>query len=610
MAGRMERLRSSVREIHPLVGSNPIVGQGLILIVLYAVFRSWALSGAWYVSDDFAFISRAAHDDLSWAYLFESYGGHLMPAGFALTWVLTHWHAFEWSWWWPPLLTLQVLAAIGMLRLLLSMFGRNRAVLALLLGYLTLVFTLPASVWFAAGVNQLPLQVALAFGLRSHLAYLRTRRRFHLISSMAWTVFGLAFYEKTLLLFVIYFILALGWFAEGNFADRMKSLWGRYREGIITHGVVAIGYLALYLKLGATINPSSEQTALAPVTWTLVGRAFSTAAVGGPISWKLDGGLLAAPSDLVILISWLAVGLIVAGAFRTRIRSVRAWTVIGSGLMANVLLIASARANLVGPNVGLEYRYQTESAALWVLSIGLAYLPLLGARETVEFKDDADLTYESPTIIQTVTIVIAVAAMVSSAQWLNNWDKSNKAVPYFENIKASAAAMPKKPVPMANLGLPVEIMWAFRYPENTYQRVFKPLRLPLSYPMYSVDSLYVATNEGVVVPAVIPQARSMQPGPEACGYVVGSSPTRIPLDAPVMGSGWWIKMDYVAQEASVVNVYGGNLHHKIELPAGLHAVFFQTSGEFQSFTISRPSGSTQLCVVNAVLGLPTPLEAP
>ena len=600
-------MRATIRDIHPIAGSNPIVGQGLVLIALYAVFRAWGLSGAWYVSDDFAFISRAAHDDFTLKYLFESYGGHLMPAGFAVTWLLTRFSAFEWSAWWPVLWVLQVLAAIGMLRLLLSMFGRTRAVLALLIGYLTLVITLPASIWYAAGINQLPLQVALVFGLHAHLAYLRTSRRRHMVAAMAWTVFGLSFYEKTLLVFVVYLIVSVAWFATGNFAERIQSLWRRFREGIIVYGVVAIGYLALYLKFGVLINPSSEDTALSPVAWTLIGKAFSTGAVGGPLSWKLDGGLLAHPSDLVLLVSWLAIGLLVAGAHRTRVRSLRAWTLILSGLFANVMLIASARANLVGPNVGLEYRYQTESAALWVLSLGLAYLPLLGAVETVELKEDADLTYESPAIIQAVTVVVAIAATYSSVQWLDKWDSSNVAVKYFQNVRGSAAAMPEHPVPMADLGLPVQIMWAFRYPENTYSRVWKPLNLPVSFPQYSVDSLYVADNDGKIVPAVLPQARVIQPGPDECGYKIKTAVTRIPFDAPVVGEGWWVRMDYLAERAVTANVYVGNRHHRMDLPAGLHAVFFQTDGEFDAFTISTTEDSP-LCVSNAVLGLPTPVE--
>ena len=45
------------------------------------------------------------------------------------------------------------------------------------------------------------------------------------------------------------------------------------------------------------------------------------------------------------------------------------------------MLLASARANVVGPDIAREYRYQTESGALFAICLGLAVLPLVGARE-------------------------------------------------------------------------------------------------------------------------------------------------------------------------------------------------------------------------------------
>ena len=92
-------------------------------------------------------------------------------------------------------------------------------------GYLAYVFTLPAGLWWAAGINQLPLQIALVFGLHAHLAYLRTGRLRHLVAALAWTTAGLLFYEKTLLLFGVYAIVALGWFCTGATPRAAAQLW-------------------------------------------------------------------------------------------------------------------------------------------------------------------------------------------------------------------------------------------------------------------------------------------------------------------------------------------------------------------------------------------------
>ena len=196
--------------------SRHLVLYGVVLVVLQLAFRGWALAGSWFYFDDIAFMSRAMNEPLDASYLLESYGGHLMPGGFLTAWLLTKVAVYSWAPWAAVLLVLQALAGFGMLRLLVSLFGRRPLVLALLAGYLAYVFTLSAGIWFAAGINQLPMQVALVFGLHAHVEYLRHRRIRSLVWAIAWTLAGLVFYEKTLLLLGIYAIVAFGWFCTGG----------------------------------------------------------------------------------------------------------------------------------------------------------------------------------------------------------------------------------------------------------------------------------------------------------------------------------------------------------------------------------------------------------
>ena len=109
-------------------------------------------------------------------FLGRNYGGHLMPGGWLVIKGLSTWAPYHWSAWAGFLVLGQLVASLGMLRLLREHVRRHPLVLVLLAGYCFLIFTLPAGIWFAAGINQLPLQVALVFGLHAHLAYLRTHR--------------------------------------------------------------------------------------------------------------------------------------------------------------------------------------------------------------------------------------------------------------------------------------------------------------------------------------------------------------------------------------------------------------------------------------------------
>src|SRR3954454_18809067 len=180
-----------------------------------------------------------------------------MPAGFLLSWVFAHTDPL--NFWLPStvLLLLQAAASIGCLRLLRTMFGDRWGILPPLAVYLFSVISLPTFMWWAAGINGLPLQVALFWGLHAHVAYLRTGRLRHAFVAMAWTCFGLAFFEKTLYVFLAYGFVALAYFVEGWGVARVADLWRRYRAGVVTYSVTVLAYLALYSVTGLNFDPNT-----------------------------------------------------------------------------------------------------------------------------------------------------------------------------------------------------------------------------------------------------------------------------------------------------------------------------------------------------------------
>ena len=131
----------------------------------------------------------------------------------------------SWTVWAGLLLLMQAVASLGMLRLLRrcsATSGRARAAGGLLLH----VFTVPAGVWFAAGINQLPMQIALVFGLHAHLDYLRTRRWQSLVADPGVDPVRLAFYEKAVLLFGIYALVGTVLVQPGQLAERVSTACG------------------------------------------------------------------------------------------------------------------------------------------------------------------------------------------------------------------------------------------------------------------------------------------------------------------------------------------------------------------------------------------------
>jgi hypothetical protein len=580
------------------------VAIGSLVIVLALAFRAWALAGSWFYFDDLAFMSTGMNDPLSWDFVGRVYAGHLMPAGWLAVKALATWAPYDWTVWAGTLLLMQAVASFGMLRLLRRMFGDTHAVLALLAGFCFYIFTVPAGVWFAAGINQLPFLIALTFGLHSHLMYLRTNRTSSLVATLAWTLVGLAFYEKTFLLFGLYALFALCWFSRGRLSERVAMLWRSHRLGVVAHGVLALAYLAIYLKYGLSFGSSQPSaTLLSEVAYRMVAVAFSTGTVGGPLEWRsMSANSLADPSDLISLASWVVLGSVIWYATTTRTRSRRAWSLVVFTLAANVYLLSSARASLVGPDIGLEYRYQTESAAVFVLALGLAFLPLAGALEANTVREGVARPYEQPPRLRLFAVVVVLLAMASTLAYVRNWQDGNATQGYYDAALGSIADAPVQPAPLVDLPLPQTLLWAFGFPENTYSHIFRNISDTTSYPDHSIDHLYVLDDSGRLTEAVLPTARTMVGG-EGCGYVLGTSPTTIPLDGPVIGGGWWIRMAYVSPQAFQVRISMGTTIRTLDLPRGPHTAFFKADGSYESLRLDN-SGRGGACVTDLTLGAP------
>jgi hypothetical protein len=592
--------------------SRHIVAFGVGLVILQLAFRAWALAGSWFYFDDIAFMSRAMNQPLDASYLLESYGGHLMPAGFLVIYGLTDVAAYSWLPWAAVLLALQAMAGLGMLRLLVSLFGRRAFVLALLAGYLALVFTLSAGIWFAAGINQLPMQVALVFGLHAHVEYLRHRRLRSLAAAVAWTLGGLVFYEKTLLLLGIYGLVGFAWFATGSTPDRLRQLWSRYRAGVLAYGAVGAGYLALYVQYGLDFSPGNASTQpWSPIAYQLIGTTLLPGLVGGPLDWEpLSVGALGDPSQIVVLVSWAAFVALLVHAQRTRTKSRRAWSLLAFPAACNVLLLASARANVIGPDIAREYRYQTESAALFVLALGLAYLPLLGAPEVNAVRGapgNEGANPENPRTVALITAFVVGAAALSSVRYVHLWQDRNPSERYFRNVDRTLAGADDKPVPLVDTGIPQTLLWSYRFPENSYSHVFRNHDGYTAYPRSSVDRLLMFDDQGRLSPVAIPQTR-VQLGGSGCGFPLTGDSTSIPLSGPVIGGGWWLQVSYASPQAVDLHLVAGQEEHDLSLPKGLHNVFVQAAGDFDQVQFSDYPEHSGLCVTALTLGLPAPLS--
>ena len=467
--------------------SRHLVLYGVVLVLLQLAFRAWALAGSWFYFDDIAFMSRAMNEPLDASYLLESYGGHLMPGGFLAAWLLTKVAVYSWAPWAAVLLALQALAGFGMLRLLVSLFGRRPLVLALLAGYLAYVFTLSAGIWFAAGINQLPMQVALVFGLHAHVEYLRHRRIRSLVAALLWTVGRAAVLREDAaaarhlrdrrLRLVLH---------RRHAATGSRHLWSHYRAGVLAYGVAGRRLpRAVRRSYGLDFSPGNANTQpWSPIAYE-PGRhqRCSPALIGGPLRWQpLAVGSFADPTQVVVLA--------VVGRVRRRSwctptapapRAAGRGACSASPLVCNVVLLASARANVVGPGhrprVPLPDRVRgpvRDRPRAWRSS------RCVGAPEQNAVRDRRPATSGATRGWSRRSRPRSWSpALVSSVRYVDLWQDGNPSEAYFANVERTPRqAADDKPVPLVDIGIPQTLLWAYRYPENTYSHVFRNLDRP------------------------------------------------------------------------------------------------------------------------------------
>jgi hypothetical protein len=254
----------------------------LTLIAAHVALRAWATYGGWFHIDDFNFISRMFHDGLSPSVAARSYYGHVMPAAMYLSWL--NQAVAPWHFWLPAteMVALQVLCDLGLLYLLRAMFGLRPGILPPLALFLASVISLEGSIWWAAAINLLPLQIALFFGLAAHVGYLRTGRLRHAVAANSWVVAGIAFNEKTALVYGVLGIVTLCYFATGRSpVERVRTAVRGRLPALALYVLTGAAYVLLYLSVGRDFRASK------PVSYPVldtVNRMLFTNWIASPIS--------------------------------------------------------------------------------------------------------------------------------------------------------------------------------------------------------------------------------------------------------------------------------------------------------------------------------------
>ena len=223
------------------------VAVGLILAQL--AYRAWVSAHSYWEGDDFQLISQTfGPGGRSLNGLLTGIRGHVMPAGLYVTWLVNRIVSARLR---PSPAGVtdrcsRPSPASGFLRLLLVGFGRRWGIVPPLVLYAGDAFTVQSSVWWATGVQALPVQIAFFWAMSYQVSYLQSRRAVHALAATAWVVVGLLFYEKSLLVIGTMAIVTVAYFTQGSAGERLRTVWRTYRLSVLANlalGVVLPGAL-------------------------------------------------------------------------------------------------------------------------------------------------------------------------------------------------------------------------------------------------------------------------------------------------------------------------------------------------------------------------------
>jgi hypothetical protein len=584
-----------------------VLGAGVVLILCQLAFRAWVLYPSWFFLDDYNLLHDATRRPLSLDYLLTPYNSHLMPGGRLLVWLVADAGTVNWALAATFTLVMQAAASLAALWMLATLFGARWPTLALLAVYLTSVLTVPATVWWAAALTLVPLQVAFFLAVGAWIRYLRGRRTVWLLTTVGMVSFGLLFDVKGLLVAPVLAFLTLAYFARGSVRDRIVTVARRDWPALLLATVLLGGYAAYYLTHVEQPLTQTPPSVVADIANTMLGTAFMSAVVGGPWRWTVlaPPTAYADPPAWALHLAWVAVVLVILYGVLRRRRTLRAWALLAGYLLGLMTLLVASRAESFGGVIGLEYRYLTDAACVVTLCLGLAFLPLRGSVECSAARTEPLLRVAVPTAgLAALLLFVCGSALISSAGYARYWHSDNASDAYMHHLAADLKAQGS--VDLADQQVADDVMSHLAAPNNTVRRLTSLLSDQVAFPKTSAR-LAVVAPDGTLRQALVRPGVVSRPGPsQDCGWLVNKRGRDIPLTGRAFSWVWWARIGYLASEDSTVRVSAGSDHVDATVQAGLNSLYVRLDGTFDTVRMDGLANGTTLCVDTIEVGQPTP----
>ncbi len=608
--------RSAVARIR----NHHVLLLGLLMIVVQVAWKAQFLHHLYFRQDDFHDLDLAVEHRFGWSYLTYIGSGHLIIGLRAVAWLLVR-TAGTYSWALASTVSMVFVVAADLagLRLLRDLFGERPAILIPFGIYLLTPLTMPDLGIWSSAMESVPLQLAIFMAISAHVRYVHSGGWPHLAGAAFWVAFGLAFFEKGLVLPAVLFALTAGYFCGGSLLHGCRESLFKYWRAWVTYAGLAAGYLVVLIDALRTSASQPKVPISAEATfsfaWELIRDTLVPGSLGGPWHWlPVEGGsfAFANPPFVLVIVAMVVAVLTVAGTTLWRRVAARAWAIlIGWVLLADVLPVAIGRLNTVDVGIlGLETRYVADAMPLLALCIGLAFLPMTENRgiPAGHVRHAAHSGQRSHPVFATVAGLYVFGSIWSVQAYLSVTSGA-PAASYVGNASRAVKLAPRGATVM-NLAVPgtmVEGLFGEYALQSKVIGDIDPGKLRWTqHPRGTIDGLRIFGPDGRLYQSYVRGAASVPLAVGQTCWPVKHRAITIALNRSSPVSTGIMRIGYLsfAPSPETITVLAGTNVRKMIVTRGLHSGYLPVTGRIRQITIIAPAPG--LCVGDVEAGQSPP----
>jgi hypothetical protein len=586
----------------------------LLMIVAQLIWKAHLLHGLYFVRDDFHDLDLAIEHPLSWSYLTYIFDGHLIIGLRLVAWLMVRTSLYNWGLASAVTLAFTAAASLACYRALRTLFGDGPRILIPLVFYLLTPLTIATFAWWSSAMESIPLQLAIFMALTSHVLYVRTARIKHLVAAGFWVAFGLIFFEKTLVLPLLLFVLTAGFLVarRGLLGGARLALrqywraWALYLVLMICYTVV----LAIAFR-SSIAQPHAPQATggVALLIGDLLKDSFLPGAFGGPWQWYPTFFVIAGAPPFLEWVSVAAAAIVIVVSVLARRAVWLAWAMLAGWIFtADLLPLVVGRIGTILPALlGLDIRYVADAAPVAAICMGLAFWPVVGVPSTQRFRPRQAKPVQQLRLAAAGLVGVFMLGSIWSVQQLGNTVSGASTRSYMANATEAVSLAPQGadvydwPVPD---GIVPPVFGHYSHSSAVIGDLDVGKLHWLTKLRGTVDNLSWFGPDGKLYPVFVGPTSSIQRPkghpcwPERNGRIV------IKLGSATSAYTWMLRFGYLLgpSTSAVISIRYGHSVKYLTVQPGLHAAFLpEQGGNVTRITIGG-LGATPMCVGDAEAG--------